>query len=110
MALSREQMIERIEQSTRRLPTDKLIEVLDFVGFLVQRHQVAESERESAEAILPTLKGFRFEAGEVDALLNDVEAARSRPVRPAQASRLASSQSCDRWVVSRPRDAQECAV
>ncbi len=77
MALSREQVLERIEQSSRRLPTDKLVEVLDFVGYLAQRHAVAKLERGSAEALLPALDRFSFEPGEIDALLREIEARRS---------------------------------
>ena len=77
MALSREQIIERIGESSRRLPLDKLVEVLDFVGYLAQRQSAAEPEWGTAEAILPAVEQFHFEPGEINALLSEIEARRA---------------------------------
>jgi hypothetical protein len=44
VALSRDEIIERIERSSRRLPLDRLLEVLDFVGSVEEREAAASDE------------------------------------------------------------------
>jgi len=66
----------RIEQSSRRLPLGRLDEVLQFVRMQSWRTGHAEGARGSAEAILPALDGFRFEPGELAELTAACDAAR----------------------------------
>lgn len=73
---SKEQLIDRLAAAIQELPTEKVISVLDFVGYLQSRYSQRQPERGSAEAILQALKQtgpLQFEPGELDALLADIE-------------------------------------
>jgi hypothetical protein len=44
MALSRDEIMERIERLSRRLSLERLVEVLDFVGFLEERESAGSED------------------------------------------------------------------
>jgi len=70
-----EQTSELVEQLTgklRKLPDEKVREVMDFVEFLESKEQ-RQPQRGSAEAILRHVGGWQFEPGELEALLADIE-------------------------------------
>lgn len=71
--MERTQLLEELLNAARSLPADKLVEVLDFAGYLRQR-QVAFSRLEpgSPEALLAHTGTFRMEPGELDRLTADV--------------------------------------
>lgn len=72
-------LLEQLLQVARSLPNDQLAEIVDFAGYLRQRHapgaEIAASEhpaRGSAAAILPHAGALYFAPGELDRLLTDL--------------------------------------
>ena len=73
MQLATPNLLEQLLQVARSLPKDQLTEVLDFAGYLQQRHGASEHPvRGSAAAILPHVGTLHFAPGELDRLLTDV--------------------------------------
>jgi hypothetical protein len=68
-----------ILQDLRQLPTDKIREACDFIGYLKQKYapsQEAESARPrrgSAEALLQHVGVWRFEPGEREQIMRDID-------------------------------------
>lgn len=65
-----------LENIIAELPVDKAQELMDFAFYLRQKY-TPHPQRGSATAILETLKEvgpLQFEKGELDSLLNDIEA------------------------------------
>jgi hypothetical protein len=76
MEQTKEQLTQRLVAAIQELPSDKLLTVLDFVGYLQSRYSQQRPERGSAEAILHALEQsgpLQFEPGELDALLAEIE-------------------------------------
>lgn len=68
-----------LEQLLAGLPEDKAQEVIDFAAYLRQQY-APHPQRGSAEAILDALSEgvvLEFDAGELDALLDELEAMRA---------------------------------
>jgi hypothetical protein len=67
-----------LENIIAELPLDKAQELMDFAHYLRQKY-TPHPQRGSAAAILETLEEvgpLQFEEGELDSLLNDIEAMR----------------------------------
>lgn len=75
--------VQELESILAELPADKVQEVVDFASYLRHRYQ-ARSERGSAGAILHALERtgpLEFREGELDALLEEIEAMRLMDMR-----------------------------
>lgn len=75
--------VKELETILAELPADKVQEVVDFASYLRHRYHTM-SPRGSAKAILQALekKGpLEFEAGELEALLAEIEAMREMDMR-----------------------------
>lgn len=67
MARTRTDLLKELINMAQSLPADKLIEVLDFAGYLQQRRTDASRDAPgSAEALLAHAGAFRLESGELD--------------------------------------------
>jgi hypothetical protein len=76
MEQTKEQLLHRLVAAIQELPTDKVLTILDFVGYLQSQYGQRRPERGSAEAIMHALEQsgpLQFEPGELDALLAEVE-------------------------------------
>ena len=70
--------VQELETILADLPAEKVQEVVDFASYLHHRYR-SMPQRGSAGAILHALKEtgpLEFEEGELDALLNEIEAMR----------------------------------
>jgi len=66
-------LLEELLNTARSLPADKLMEVLDFAGYLQQRRSgSARLEPGSAKALLAHAGTFRLEPGELDRLTAEI--------------------------------------
>jgi len=73
MQLATPNLLEQLLRVARSLPNDQLAEVVDFAGYLRQRHAPSEHPaRGSAAAILPHAGTLHFAPGELDRLLTDM--------------------------------------
>jgi hypothetical protein len=73
----RQSAIDRV----RLLPTERLVQVIDFIDFLLERtgsSQITESgtPRGSAEDLLAVAGIWHFEPGELQGILQDIEQSR----------------------------------
>ncbi len=73
MEQTKERLLDRLVETARELPEDKLIEVVDFAGYLQSQYSRRQPERGSPEAILKHVGKFHFEPGELDQLLAEIE-------------------------------------
>lgn len=73
MEQTKERLLDRLAETARELPEDKLIEVVDFAGYLRSQYSQRQPERGSPEAILRHAGRFHFEPGELDQLLAEIE-------------------------------------
>lgn len=75
MEQTKQTLLDRLLSTVQPLSTDKLLEVLDFAASLSTRPPASGSpvERGSAQAVLRHSGTFRFESGELDQLLADIE-------------------------------------
>jgi len=79
MEQTKQTLLDQLVSVAQSLSTDKLLEALDFVGYL--RYQVLRAtppERGSAQALLSHFGTFHFGSGELDQLLADVVQMRAR--------------------------------
>jgi len=75
----REQLTDRLVTDIQDLPTDKMFQVIDFVGYLRTKYSLQSPQRGSAEAILQAVEqvgSLQFEPGELDTLLADIQSMR----------------------------------
>ncbi|MDQ4078439.1 MAG: DUF2281 domain-containing protein [Chloroflexota bacterium] len=75
--------VQELETILADLPADKVQEVVDFASYLRHRYS-AIPQRGSATAILHALEKLgplEFEEGELDALLDEIEAMRQMDMR-----------------------------
>jgi hypothetical protein len=79
------QDVTQLQQSAidrvRRLNTDRLIQVIDFIDFLLERSESARitepgTTRGSAEDLLAVAGIWQFEPGELQEILQDIEQSR----------------------------------
>jgi len=76
MDQTKERLLDQLVKTARELPEDRLLEVLDFAGYLQSCYSQRRHERGSPEAILQALErsgGLQFEPGELDQLLEEIE-------------------------------------
>ncbi len=76
MEQPRQQLAGRLLRAVQDLPDDKIGEAIDFVEYLHSKYGQRQPPRGSAEAILQGLHetgGLRFEPGELDSLLAQIE-------------------------------------
>ena len=73
MEQTKERLLNQLVAVVQDLPQDKLLEVYDFAGYLQSKYSTRRPERGSAEAILQHVGKFRFEPGELDQLLEEIE-------------------------------------
>jgi hypothetical protein len=73
MEQTKERLLDQLVETARELPKDKLLEILDFAGYLQSRYGQRRPERGSPEAILKHAGKFQFEPGELDQLLAEIE-------------------------------------
>ena len=73
MEQSRQTLLDQLVSAAQSLSTDKLLEALDFVGYLrYQASHASRPERGSAQALLSHFGTFRFGSGELNQLLADI--------------------------------------
>jgi hypothetical protein len=73
MEQTQEQLLNQLLESAKTLAPDRLLEALDFVGYLHYRSSGGPpSERGSARALLRHAGTFRLADGELEQLLADV--------------------------------------
>lgn len=72
----REGILKELLSTVEVLPAEQLREVTDFAGFLSEKRVPGRPQRGSAEAILKHAGSFRFEAGELEGLLADIDDSR----------------------------------
>lgn len=73
---TKQRLLDQLVETARELPEDRLLEVLDFAGYLQSRYSRRRPERGSPEAILQALERIgplQFEPGELDQLLEEIE-------------------------------------
>jgi len=75
MEAVREQLVNQLVEAVEELPTEKVYEVIDFVGYLQNKYNQQKPARGSAEALLDALDkhALVFDPGELDALLADID-------------------------------------
>ncbi len=74
---SRKDLMECIDQMIRQLPSHHLTQVLHFVSALAETEDPqAGSRAGNPAAILTALEGFRFEPGEIDRLMSEIQESR----------------------------------
>ncbi len=76
MEQTKERLLDRLVETAQELPEDKLIEIIDFAGYLQSQYSRRQPERGSPEAILQALERvgpLQFEPGELDQLLAEIE-------------------------------------
>lgn len=76
MTPTRERLLDKLVETARSLPEDKLLGVIDFAGYLQSEYSRRRPERGSPEAILQALERIgplQFEPGELDQLLAEIE-------------------------------------
>lgn len=79
MEQTKEQLLDQLIETAKTLTTDKLMETLDFVGYLRYRSSGApHSERGSAQRLLRHIGTFYFASGELNQLLTDIAQMRAR--------------------------------
>jgi hypothetical protein len=72
MELSQEQLLNQLLESAKMLAPDRLLEALDFVGYLRYRSSgEPRSERSTSRALLRHAGTFRLAPGELDQLLSE---------------------------------------
>lgn len=79
METEKEQLARRLIAAVRDLPEDKVLTILHFAEYLQSAAGPRRSERGTADEILHALDEvgpLRFEPGELDTLLEDIEHAR----------------------------------
>jgi len=69
----KERLLDQLVETARELPEDRLLAVLDFVGYLQSRYSQRRPQRGSPEAILQHVRKCQFEPGELDRLLHEIE-------------------------------------
>jgi len=75
----KQQMETRLAASVQDLPPDKMLQVIDFAGYLRSKYAPDTPKRGTAEAILQALEQvgpLQFAAGELDTLLAEIQAMR----------------------------------
>ncbi|RMF26415.1 MAG: hypothetical protein D6759_19710 [Chloroflexi bacterium] len=72
-ATVKERLLDRLLETARALPEEKLSAVVDFADYLQHQQRRRKPERGSAEAILQHAGKFQFEPGELDRLLAEIE-------------------------------------
>jgi hypothetical protein len=73
MTPTQEHLLDELLQAAKSLAPDKLLEALDFIGYLRYRGADPQRpERGSAQALLPHVGTFHFGSGELDQLLADI--------------------------------------
>jgi hypothetical protein len=71
------QLIDQVQQQLSNLPEEKVLEVLDFVQFLVARATTTQAiHRGSPEALKECIGVWKFKPGELDEILVDIEQSR----------------------------------
>lgn len=73
------QLTDHLITAVQDLPTEKIVQVIDFVGYLCNKYAPRSPQRGSSEAILRTLKQvgpLQFAPGELDTLLADIQTMR----------------------------------
>jgi hypothetical protein len=71
------QLIDQVQQQLSNLPEEKVLEVLDFVQFLVARTTTTQAiRRGSPEALKKCIGVWKFKPGELDEILADIEQSR----------------------------------
>jgi hypothetical protein len=71
MAQTKQDLLDQLVSTAQSLSTDKLLEAVDFVGYL--RDKEARPERGSAQALLSHVGAFPFGPGELAQLLADID-------------------------------------
>ncbi len=69
----------RLAAAVQDLPPEKILQVIDFAGYLRSRYAPDAPHRGSSEAILQALEQvgpLQFAAGELDTLLADIQTMR----------------------------------
>ncbi len=73
MEQTKQNLLDQLVSAAQSLSTDKLLEALDFVGYLRDRaSSAARPERGSARALLSHVGTFHFGPGELNQLLADI--------------------------------------
>ena len=75
----KQQMETRLAASVQDLPPEKILQVIDFAGYLRSKYAPDTPKRGTAEAILQALEqvgSLQFAAGELDTLLAEIQAMR----------------------------------
>ena len=71
------QLIEQVQQQLSNLPEDKVVEVLDFIQFLIARTTpTQEILRSSPNALQECVGIWEFTPGELDDILAEIERSR----------------------------------
>ena len=70
MALTKQDLLGQLVNAAESLPAEKILEALDFVGYL--RDKATPGERGSARALLAHFGSFHFGPDERDQLLADI--------------------------------------
>ncbi len=70
MEQTKQNLLDQLVSAAQSLSTDKLLEALDFVGYL--RYRALRPERGSARALLSHVGTFHFGPGELNQLLADI--------------------------------------
>jgi len=75
----KQQIETRLATAVQDLPHEKILQVIDFAGYLRSRYAPDAPQRGSAEAVLQALEQvgpLRFAAGELDTLLAEIQTMR----------------------------------
>lgn len=73
MPQTQEHLLDELVNAAKSLAPDKLLEALDFIGYLQYRSASSPyPERGSAQALLAHAGTFHFGSGELDQLLADI--------------------------------------
>ena len=75
----KQQIETRLAVAVQDLPHEKILQVIDFAGYLRSRYAPDAPQRGSAEAVLQALEQvgpLQFAAGELDTLLAEIQTMR----------------------------------
>ena len=73
MDQQREQLLQTLLDVTRTMPREQLREVTDFADFLQAKHGPLRAERGTPPALLRHAGSLRFDPGEMDDLLAEID-------------------------------------
>lgn len=73
----RQGVLKELLETIEVLPEEQLREVTDFAGFLGEKRASKGPARGTAEALLKHAGSVRFEPGEMESVLSDIEHSRS---------------------------------